>query len=685
MDRFHRVLIGCFLASSVLWCVNAVAQTTEPRDVSQVQIHGLTSISVDSIIERLENQPEVFEATHRSIDQATFAFRVREAVARGMLASGFLDSHVELSSQTEPVQLTIDEGKRFRNGTVRVKGASPMANGWIAEQLTVASTAKEDADPVWELGKPAVGTLFGAMARLQSVRDRLTEVGLNGAKADVRCERDEETFGQLLIVDLDASDASFTVARSKPSDNLVNDHDETNSDQQSEGSSRPSVTGVAAELIAVHQRWFARPTPGVRVRHEDETTSIDLWCGEEAAVAIVNEGGHERTIVYKDGELQLGMENSSAAIRVPVPNALLTITQSAASECEDNKTMKISFSGNASSDKPDGSPLFGMMFTEAAWTEWFPPARTRRTESETATIFQYEDHVLKVDLDGNLIQLRGFDPAERLFVIDRVSEKQVQEFTAHTVADADPIGLFVQDPNSNQRISLKSLWDEYEKDRTNKDEFNIPPAGGKRDVFGVVILAVVHDGRLVKEDSLVGRIAQLYALELSRNRRTLMDRIAEIEAEAMKGAVTSAVLGDLVKRQGNGGIETALRYMRHSQSLLEVPSAAEHDMDVLLDPSNLIGRVFRQVDLKQWLQVCIQWGKPFSEQQQTLDDINSLLSGLPDASIEDERLANARSIATTAYEVAGSSFLERYLDQSIADLESRQQRLAKKKEEKKRK
>jgi len=139
---------------------------------------------------KLANLPEIFEASHASIDEATYVHRVREAVARGLLSSGWLDSQVTVTA-TDPLTLMVVEGPQFHYGSVTVEGAAAEVNNWVGQQLMVAEPGKEDSKPVWKPGKPVVGTLFGEMRRNQAIQQRLRGLGLQADSAKMELGRDD--------------------------------------------------------------------------------------------------------------------------------------------------------------------------------------------------------------------------------------------------------------------------------------------------------------------------------------------------------------------------------------------------------------------------------------------------------------------------------------------------------------
>ncbi len=424
------------------------------RDVTEIRIEGLETISPETVHRKLQQLPEIFEAAHHSVDQATYAYRVHQAVRRGMLSSGFLDAHVELTAESFPLTLTVSEGPRFLCGLVEVLGASPAVNQWVASQLQVASTAKKDAKPVWEPGEPAVGTLFGSLHRRQSIQERLSELGLDGSEANIDFRRNESTHEQELVVHLAKTDALFMAPATAPEQAVVDDAEVVSSEKESDS---VQADGIAGELHRIYQRLFAEPTAGLHFRSEEETITMDFWFGQEIAVAKLQQGAHSRQIVSADGQLLISMPTPPAAIQLPIPNPSLLLTQQSTDEAEDGKTFRITLGGAMSSKAPDQPVRVGFVFTRDAWKEWFPAQDTQRTESDGLIRYACQDRELVVDSQGRLIKLYGSRSGQQTMHFSEVSEQEIRQLADEIVATVQPLELFARHPDTNRRITLGEM------------------------------------------------------------------------------------------------------------------------------------------------------------------------------------------------------------------------------------
>lgn len=670
MEMTRAGVVGMML---LLATAHAVA--AEP-DVFQVRLEGLQTLSAESIHRDLVNLPEIYEAAHPTVDQSVFEHRVQQAVTRGMLASGFLDSRVQ-GVQSDPLTLRIHEGPRFRRGTVIVRGASAPSCDWIASQLLVASDSDEDAKPVWTVGKPANGTLFGGMHIRNSVAQRLSELGLNGADANVELVRSDADQRQELHIQLAADDAGFQVPPQPFSDGVEADAAST------DASAEPKQPmDLAAELELIHRRLLLKPLQGVRYRSWGEELSIDVMFGEKSASATIEYQTHRRQIVLVNGELLVSMQDPRTSIRIPIPSASAVIYQQSSKETEKGKTMGLTLNGAFSSKKPDEPGPMGARFTVSAWKEWFPPELTERVEDDRGLHYSYQDHRLSLDSQGRFVELTGTDLEGRRLSLVPVGEEEVGRAVDAITESANPIELFIRDPQTDRRVVLGEIFQNFADKKDEDDEFHIPPAGGEKEVLGMVVLMIVNDGKFIDPDSMIGHLAKLYALHISGNGRTISERLAELQVDAAQGPITSAVLADLWARQGS--LETALAYYGRSQSLAGDFEAVQHDMQTLVAKNNLVGRVCEQVDVKQWLQATIQLIAPMVEEA-PIAMVQSLIESMPDATGEQERLDNARRLLTIAYELQGRNVLRAHVAAQIEDLQARQKRIAEKAEEKKKK
>lgn len=651
-----------------------LAQTIPDREVAQIRIDGLRTVPLETIRRKLNYLPEVFEASHSSVDKQTYAYRVREAVARGMLASGFLDSRVERLDDPGQLTLKIHEGPQFRRGQIEVSGAAEEVNQWIAAQLQIASTAeKEDASPVWQPGKPADGTLFGSLHRRQAIQARLSEIGLQGSEAGIDFVRHDDTKSQHLRIELSAADASTDIPIPVAAD------DPAPASTESSAGNQPIAEGLDGELQRIHRQLFSTPATGLSVQCADESRTMEFTFGHSAVVAILQQQSHRRRFVLQGSEVTISMDDPPAAIRLPIPNASAVLYQQSSQESDKDTTIRIKIDGAFSTTRPDRGAKSGFMFTQMGWTEWFPPSFTERTDTAQGVTYTHGDHYLRLDHKQRLIELSGTDANGHRLTVQRASEETVANLVSEVSQAAEPIELLARDPNTDRQVALGDVFQNILKDDDKDVKFHIPPASGQNDLYGALILMMVDERMLVEPDSLIGRLSKLYALELSHNRRGLSDRIAAIEPEAMQGPLTSAVIADLWARQG--AIERALSRYHHAQQLAIDPTAVQCDIRMLVDSSHLLGRVLENFDVKLWLLQSTQLAEPFADEQQAAM-AQGLIESLPDASTKQDRRENIKRLLTFAYDWYGQAMLEQHLSARIYDLKVKQRRVAEKKKKK---
>ena len=687
MDWLPRTVVLCF-GMSLVSAGSLSAQATRERQVADVQIEGLETISSATLHRSLAMLPEIYEVSHPSIDRATYVYRVHEAVKRGMLASGFFDATVEVVPGIEPLKLLVDEGPRIRCGSISVSGGTTVVNQWVESQLQIAST-EEDAKPVWRRGKPAVGSLFGSLAHRNKIQERLNEIGLQGSRSSIDFYRNDQTSEQELRVQLAAEDASFMLpgaeksgaekSGAEKSETIESEFGSTSRTLLNQSAEPTGPAGVAQELVSIHQRLFAKPNAGVRFRQIEAGIEVELWIGEQVTVAKLTIGSHVRHFVWRDSELLISMAEPPAAICLPVPNTTIILTQQSAAESKDGKTTSFTLGGSLSSKQQEQTAQMGVVFTAQAWADWFPPDETTRTTDEHGVTYIHQDHRLRLDHTGSLIELVGLDASDRQLQYSAVIDSEIQSIADGFLGAVEPLELFVRDPQSGEHATLHDVFNRVTKNEANKDDFHIPPANGNRDAIGVMLLLATNDGRLMDPDSVLTQLGKLYALELSGNRRGLKERIKSLEPEAMQGPLLSLALAELLEMHGNK--ERSLQLYRHSQQLLSEPTAVQPEIQLLVSQYNLIGRMCEEVDVKEWLQQTTQLAAPLLKGEMATV-AQGFIDQLPDATTREQRRSNAGRVLVLAYQIRGQAILGQYVARKITVLEAAQQRLAKKKESK---
>ncbi len=661
MTRLAVARLVLSLCLSLILAESLSAQAVPDRDVSQIWIRGLETISPRTIQRKLACLPEIVEVSHSSVDPKTYTSRVRDAVERGMLASGFFDGHVELSEEAGLLILDIQEGPRFHCGSITVEGASHEVGEWIRSQLLIASTETEDAEAVWQPDTSADGTPSGGLHWKHGVHKRLNEIGLHGAGAIVELVRNDEANSLDLHIELSSSDASFA---------LPNQGDS----HQQDADDATSTHRVSGELQQIHRRLFASPMSGIRFRSILDNMAAELVLGSETTIAMLQFESNRRTVVLDRGEVLISMEEPPAAVRIPTPNASMVLTVQSPKESNGN-AIRLSFNAAfTTSDKPQHSVRAGVVFTEQCWAEWFPPDSTERTEDERGVTYSHKSHCLRLDHQGNLVELSGDDSTGIQISLDPIEEKEVRQIADEIVLAVNPIELIARDQATGQKSSLAEFIQRICKARENADDFHIPPAGGERENDAVLVMSWVHDGAFGVPDSLPARLAKLCALEMSGNHRGLNERLTEIEPEALEGPFSSAIVATLWAWHGNA--EPALKQFRRAQQLTGDTDAIQHDLKLLLDSSNLLGRVCQQVDVKRLIQQSTLLAEPFFEEPEVIQSIQVLASAFPDAVTNQERCDNAQLLLTLVYEIAVQEPLEDYLADMIQLLESRHEAIA---------
>ena len=257
--------------------------------------------------------------------------------------------------------------------------------------------------------------------------------------------------------------------------------------------------------------------------------------------------------------------------------------------------------------------------------------------------------------------------------LTRIEDDEIRKIADEITQAADPIELFVRDQKSGRQVSLAEVLQSFSNDDEDHTGFHIPPVDGEKDIYGCLVLMLVHDGAFGNPDSMPARLARLCALAMSGKGRGLSERLAEFEPEELKGPIACAVVATLCLLQGNA--DRALSEFRHALQLAGDSETVQHDLRLLLDSNNLLGGVCEQVDVKRWVQQATLLAVPFAgEAQMTI--FQELTRDLSDASTRQERHHNARLLLTHVYEFAVQESLEGYIADMIETLESRQQQVA---------
>ncbi|MEE2935843.1 MAG: hypothetical protein VYA84_07585 [Planctomycetota bacterium] len=683
MDGFFRTGAVCF-GMQLVFVGSLLAQVTEERQVAEIRIAGLKTISPATVRQHLARLPEIYEASHASIDRATYVYRVQEAIKRGMLASGFFDARVSVVSEDETLEILIEEGPRIRCGSISVSGGTTAVNHWAESQLQIASELEEDAKPAWRRGKPAVGSLFGLLAHRNRIQKRLDELGFQGSQASVDLQRNAQSNEQELRILLSEEDAGFVIPVAEDPTKIESTPVSAARISLNQSVGQSGVSGLARELDAVHQRLFARPSAKLRFRQFDAAMMIEFWFGQQITVAKIGIDSQVRHFVWREGELLISMSDPLAAISLPVPNTTLTLTQQSPAEAENGKTTSFTIGAAISSKPKVKSAQMGVVFTSQAWADWFPPDEISRTENEQGVAYRYQEHQIRLDHAGNLIDFVVVDAAGRKMECFSVKESEIEALADNVRSAVKPLELLAceadaGESSSGERKPLKNLLSRIIEDRAGDDEFHIPPANGQRDVLGVLVLMATNEGELMDPDSVLGQLCKLYALELSGNRRGTLERVRELEHRALRGPLLSLALADFMERQGH--IERALQLYRHSQQLLGDLRDVRSDIRLVLNRSTLPGRVFEEVDVKEWLRQVTLLASPIL-QVEMAGELAAFLNQFPDATNEEQRLANAEQLLILAYELRGKTILHQHTAGKIKLLQAAQIRSAKKQDSK---
>ncbi|MDA9858045.1 hypothetical protein N9D23_07975 [Rubripirellula sp.] len=683
MDWFSRMRAVCF-GMQLFFVGSLFAQVTEERQVAEIRIAGLKAISPATVRQHLARLPEIYEASHASIDRATYVYRVREAIKRGMLASGFFDAIVSVISEDEPLEILIEEGPRIRCGSISVSGGTTAVNHWAESQLQIASELEEDAKPAWRRGKPAVGSLFGSLAHRNKIQKRLNELGFQGSQASIDLHRNAQSNEQELRILLSDDDAGFVLPAAEDPATIESSPVSPAQTSLNQSAGQPGMTGLAQELNAVHERFFAKPSSKLRFRQFDAAMVIEFWFGQQITVAKIGIDSQVRNFVWREGELLISMSDPLAAILLPIPNTTLILTQQSPAEAENGKTTSFTLGGSFSSKPKVKSAQMGVVFTSQVWADWFPPDETSRTENEQGVTYRYQEHQLRIDHAGYLIDLIVVDAAGRKMECFSVKESEIEALADKVRSAMKPLELLVceaeaDDSSSGEREPLKSVLSRITEDKAGDEEFHIPPANGQRDVLGVLVLMAINEGELIDPDSVLGQLCKLYALELSGNRRGTLERVRGLEQRALQGPLLSLVVAEFLERQGH--IERSLQLYRHSQQLRGDLRAVQSDIQLFLNRSTLPGRVCGEVDVKEWLRQVTLLASPVL-QTEMAGQIAGFLKQFPDATNQEERLANAEQLLILAYELRGQTVLHQYTAEKIKLLQTAQIHLAKKQDSK---
>lgn len=211
----------CILYSAML--VTALAQTACGEEIARVgaygdpsllAIEGAQSYDAAEIVRALANDLDVAFASCSDRPLAELKAVLADKIRQGYLSDGFADVRVTVGQEPARLVLTVEEGRRFKAGEVRIVGASSIDTEAVVVELTAPSSDRKvkKAGARWPTGDYAP---FGDVRRaaLQNrIQTLLQDQGFYDAQFIISLEPDPKREVADLQVKITNEGAPVTAA-----------------------------------------------------------------------------------------------------------------------------------------------------------------------------------------------------------------------------------------------------------------------------------------------------------------------------------------------------------------------------------------------------------------------------------------------------------------------------------------